>query len=226
MSDLPAQPLRYLLRLALLLAGLLAIITYYFLAGDEAAQRAAQEGGLIDLSSALGYFICAGLMAIVGGRHVIKHHYPLILSLLLLGMRELDFDKRFSTYGVFKSQTLRSADVSWLEKGLSLAIILAVLWLLVVLIKRYTRPLWSSVWRFEAVSLITGFGCGMLVLARLLDGIARKLSRLNIAFSEHQEILTTITEEVLELGVPLCFILAFFAYYRVYHPGAQQKQMQ
>lgn len=220
MPDVPAQPIRYLVRLALLLAALVAIIIYYIGAGDEAAQAAAQEGGLIDFSSALGYFVCAALMAIVGGRHVLKHHYPLILALTLLGMRELDLDKRLSTFGIFKSQTFRSADVSWLEKGISLAVIIGVLWLLITMIRRYTKPLWFSVWRFEAVSLITGFGCGMLVLARLLDGIARKLATLNITFSEHQEVLTTITEEVLELGVPLCFILAFFAYYRVYHPAS------
>lgn len=218
MSNINPRPLRYFIQLILLLVAMAAIIVYYLYAGDETAQSAAHEGGPIDLSSALGYFLCAALMLWKGGNHVREHHWPLIVGVTLLGLRELDMDKRYSTFGLFKSQTFRSPDVSWLEKGVSVLIVLAVAWLLVLTTKRYIKPLLLGALRFEAVAIIAGVSCGMLFIARLLDGIARKLAVWNISFSEHQEILTTIAEEVLELGAPLGFILAFFAYYRIYHP--------
>lgn len=213
---LPLRPVRYISLLALILAAQVLIIWHYVNGPEELAIAAAQEGSLIDLSSAVGYFLGAGLMILLGGLHVIRHHWPLILALALLGMRELDMDKAFSTYGLFKSATLRAADVSLLEKGITLVIIFTIAALAIALLRRYIKSLITSFFRLEAVAFITCFAGGMLVLARTLDGIGRKAASFDIILSEHGEVLTTITEEVLELGVPYTFILAFFAYRNIY----------
>ncbi|MDO3387398.1 hypothetical protein QWI17_16270 [Gilvimarinus sp. SDUM040013] len=215
-SIIPLRPLRYISLLAAILLAQLLIISYYVSGPDEIAQAAAQEGNLIDWSSALGYFIGVATMLIFGGYHVIRYHWPLMLSLALLGMRELDLDKKFSTYGLFKSATLKASDVSLLEKGITIVIIAAIASLTILLIKRYWRTLISSFFHLEAVSFITCFAGGMLVLARTLDGISRKAADFGVVVTQHNEILTTIAEEVLELGAPYTFILAFFAYRRIY----------
>lgn len=225
-AQLPLRPLRYISVLALIMTLQVLIIGHYVSGPDHTTQAAAQEGSLIDLSSALGYFIGAGLMLVLGGFHVIRHHWPLIVSLCLLGMRELDLDKAFSTYGLFKSATLKASDVSLLEKSITLAIIIAITSLAILLIKRYWKTLMSSFFRLEAVSFITCFAGGMLVLARALDGISRKAAEFGIIVSEHNEILTTIAEEVLELGAPYTFILAFFAYRRIYQPSNNHRDSQ
>lgn len=206
----PLRPVRYISLLALILAAQAWIVWHYVNGPEELAIAAAQEGSLIDLSSALGYFIGAGLMILLGGLHVIRHHWPLILALALLGMRELDMDKAFSTYGLFKSATFRAADVSLLEKAITLVIIVAVIALAAALLKRYLRTLMASFFRLEAVAFISCFACGMLVLARTLDGIGRKAASFGFVLSEHSEVLTTIAEEVLELGVPYTFYSGFF----------------
>ncbi|MDO3381024.1 hypothetical protein [Gilvimarinus algae] len=215
-NALPLRPLRYLLLLAMVIIAIAVTVYYYISAGDVAAMQAAREGGPIDFASAMGYFVCAALMVCLGGSHVVRHHWPLIITVTLLGLREMDFDKRFSTYGLFKSATLRAPDVSILEKGITLLVILAVVALFITLIRRYARTLLGSVLRLEAVSLITGFAGAMLIIARALDGAARKLADFGIHLPHHSEVLTTITEEVIELGVPVTLMLAFLAYRRVY----------
>jgi hypothetical protein len=210
------RPLRYFWLQSLLLLSLGAIIAYYLQIDDAITRHAAREGGLIDLTSALGYLICAGLMLVLGGRHVIKHHYPLIISVTLLGLRELDFDKRYSTLGLFKSATFRSPDVSLLEKAITLAIVLLVIWLFITLISKYLKPLLARAVEFNMVALSVACAGGLLVVARTLDGIARKLGDIGISVRMHTEVHTTIIEEVFELGAPYSLTIALFCYLHVY----------
>ncbi|WP_049723500.1 hypothetical protein [Gilvimarinus polysaccharolyticus] len=217
MTTVPAfYPQRYFWLQSLLLLSLLAIIAYYWQVDDVITEHAAREGGLIDLTSALGYFLCSGLMVVLGGKYMVKHHYPLIISVVLLGLRELDFDKRYSSLGLFKSATFRSQDVSILEKVVTLGIILMVIWLVIILITKYLRPLLARALEFNMLALSIACAGGLLVVARTLDGIARKLATFDINISLHTGIHTTIIEEVFELGAPYSLIIALFCYLHVY----------
>lgn len=213
------HPLRYFWLQSLLLLSLFTAITYYLLIDDIITMHAAREGGPIDLTSALGYLICAALMIILGGKHLITRHYPLIISVTLLGLRELDFDKRYSTLGLFKSATFRSPEVSLLEKSITLVIVLMIIWLAVILIARYLRPLLVHAMKFNMVALSIACAGGFLVVARTLDGIARKLGDIGVSVSMHTEVHTTIIEEIFELGAPYSLIIALLCYLYVYRPA-------
>ncbi|WP_157471752.1 hypothetical protein [Gilvimarinus agarilyticus] len=221
MKTVPAfRPLRFFWLQSLLLLGLLAIIAYYLQLDDSQTQAAAQEGSLIDRTSALGYLICAGLMLVLGGRDLLKHHYPLMIGVTLLGLRELDFDKRYSTLGLFKSATFRSPDVSLLEKGITLVVVLLVVWLAIALIVKYLRPLLTRAVQFNMVAISICCAGGLLVVARTLDGIARKLGEFGVNVTAHTEVHTTIIEEVFELGAPYSLIIALFCYLQIYRRDA------
>lgn len=220
MKTIPAFcPLRFFWLQSLLLLALITIIGYYLPLDDELTRQAAQEGSLIDRTSAVGYLVCAGLMLLLGGTHVLKNHYPLIIAVTLLGLRELDFDKRYSTLGLFKSATFRSPDVSLLEKGVTLVVVLLVVWLAITLIVKYLRPLLTRAVQFNMVAISICCAGGLLVVARTLDGIARKLGEFGIDVSAHTEVHTTIIEEVFELGAPYSLIIALFCYLQIYRHG-------
>jgi len=74
------------------------------------------EGGVVESLSALGYFVCAALMLLMGGWHYVKKYHYVFMLVMLFGMRELDFDKRFTTMGIFKSKFYASSDVPMIEK--------------------------------------------------------------------------------------------------------------
>lgn len=63
-----------------------------------------------------------------------------------------------------------------------------------------------------------------MVVARTLDGAARKLGGLGINISQHTAAHTTIIEEVFELGAPYSLLIAFFAYLHLYRSKSQALQ--
>src|SRR5690554_5329355 len=218
MSPVPAfRPYTFFWLQSFLLLALFSIIAYYLMADQSIAKHATREGGLIDFSSAISYLVCAGLMIVLGGRQFIQRHYALIISVLVLGLRELDFDKRYSTLGLFKTATFRSDEVSLLEKAITLVFVLMVIWLAITLIVKYLVPLIRQALRFNMVALSIACAGGLLVAARTLDGIGRKLASFGVDISSHTEVHTTVIEEVFELGAPLSLLIALFCYLRVYH---------
>lgn len=220
MSSVPAfRPYTFFWLQSFLLLALFSIIAYYLMVDQSIAKHATREGGLIDFSSAISYLVCAGLMIVLGGRQFIQRHYALIISVLVLGLRELDFDKRFSTLGLFKTATFRSAEVSLLEKSITLVIVLMVIWLAVTLIVNYLLPLIKQTFKLNMVALSIGCAGGLLVAARVLDGIGRKLASVGIDIGPHTEIHTTVIEEVFELGAPLSLIVALLCYVWLYRPS-------
>ena len=63
-----------------------------------------EEGGVIETLSVFGYFLCVLLMLLKGKWPYIKKYNYFLILVILLGFRELDFHKRFTTMGIFKSK--------------------------------------------------------------------------------------------------------------------------
>lgn len=167
------------------------------------------EGGPVETASAAGYFLCAGLILVRCDREFLRRRaaYPVIV--ILLGLRELDFDKRFTTAGLFKISFYLGSDVSWAEKSLGGLVILIVgllvAWIVLVDLKPYLARFRST----SAVSIGVAAVLGTLAIAKTLDGLPRKL--LSLGLSVESQVLTHLhsAEEILELAVPILLTLTF-----------------
>lgn len=121
---------------------------------DDATRTALlSEDGPVEIVSAVLYFVCCGYALIRGGGAFLKKYPYFIMIPLLFGMRELDFDKRFTTIGVLKSKFYVSPLEPWHTKLIVITLGLVVIYMLVQMLKTIC---WSSGQRcVQAVRLAT-----------------------------------------------------------------------
>jgi hypothetical protein len=91
-----------------LLAGAIAAVFISELVSPATQRTMMQEGGWIETASWLSYFVAAAFVLIRMTRWPVRWNMAVVT--LLPGVRELDFDRRFTTMDIFKSRLYFSAD--------------------------------------------------------------------------------------------------------------------
>ncbi|MBM4152141.1 MAG: hypothetical protein FJ220_01285 [Kiritimatiellaceae bacterium] len=167
-----------------------------------------EENGIVEVLSAAGYFFAFVLML----AHVIGRKIPAGWSLcaltLCFGLRELDFDKRFTTMGIFKSRFYSSSEVMLGEKLIGVLVVLLLLTCLYYVVKTFVRPWLQNLKARNPVAISIFLAFAMMAIAKSLDGLPRKLKPFGIKFDHHDKMMFEAWEESLELMVPLFMITA------------------
>ena len=135
------------------------------------------------------------------------------LLLLLMALRELDFDKRFTEVGLLKLQYyLRPAPITDKLVGIVLLLVIAVA---VWRVLRYNLGPWlRGLAARRADAWLVFVACGCVFIAKTIDGMDRKLAGFGVVFSQKVLIRAGRIEEVLELVFVLlvCLAIALFAH--------------
>ena len=200
------DPLHPAFTLAVMLAA-----TLMFLGVDLALHESVavifKEGHTIELMSAVFLAFAAGLWWVTGaddmrGR---QWHIPAILTLMTL--RELDFDKRFTSEGVLQLRLYSGPSPLW-EKLLGLAVIALILicgWRLLTI----TMPRWWAGLRAGLpTSWLAGLAALLVVVAKSLDGLDRKLADFGVILVPEYGTLAGRVEELLELAAFMMLVQA------------------
>lgn len=172
-----------------------------------------KEGHSIEVMSALLLFGAAILWFWLGGSAEDGRNWHIPVIVLLMGMRELDFDKRFTSEGVLQLRLYTGDSPMW-EKLVGAMVVGLILWcgirLAVINLPRWFRGLY----RLSPVSWLVGSAGLLLVVAKSLDGIDRKLAPFGIVFTRDFVTVSGRVEEVLELAMALLLVqaVAFFAW--------------
>ena len=195
---------------------LIFLVALAELAGPESKAAVFDEGGLVENLSAAGYFIGFILLCAL----MIVRRYPTAWSMavvvLSFGFRELDFDKRFTTMGIFKSRFLTSNEVPADERIIGILVILSLLVCAVFLLKDHLKPFLKGLREREPCALSVLFAGAALVLSKSIDGIARKLEPFGVEISESLQDFFGVLEESLETAAPCLLILAIVgAFFRL-----------
>ncbi|MDF7806913.1 hypothetical protein P4E94_05640 [Pontiellaceae bacterium B12219] len=164
------------------------------------------EGGWVETASWVSYFVAAFFVALQVRRWPVR--WSMLVLTLVLGMRELDFDKRFTTMGIFKSRFYSSSDVPIPEKIIALIISACIVAALFFLIKNHLKPFIERLKRFEGPSLCFLFSGGLLVFAKSIDGLSRKLEPFGIVPSDATNRIAGSVEESFELAAALLIVAA------------------
>ena len=172
---------------------------------------------MVETVSALSYFFCAAFMLFIGGwAYVKKYHYCFML-VLIFGMREMDFDKRFTTMGMLKSKFYVSPDVSLIEKAIGLIVISVILYIAFRLIKSHSRTFIGSVLKLSPAHIAIFLAVAFAFISKTLDGITRKLGDIGITVNQNLTIHFEALEEIIELGIPVMLTLAVYFFLRKAH---------
>lgn len=154
----------------------IAIVACGFLFNVQDKPFWIKEGGVVETLSALGYFVTVATMLLLGGFQFIKRYYYIVLLILIFGMRELDFDKRFTTMGIFKSRFYLSDAVPLYEKVIGLLVIAVLAWITFQLFRHHFRGLFSNLFKspVNVGVLLTGM---LLIFSKTIDGTGSKARR-------------------------------------------------
>ncbi len=171
------------------------------------------EGGVIESLSAIGYLACL-LLAMFAGKwtYIRRYNYFLIL-IASFGLRELDFDKRFTTMGLLKTDFYLSSNVPLIEKLIGLVVVAILAYSVVCIIRNHSKGFASKVMKLSPVHIGVLITIMLLVLTKSIDGIRKKLAIIGISLSKDSYKIFMVIEEVLELGIPLMILAVYIIYF-------------
>lgn len=193
---------------------LILLVFYAFFLDENSRNDFLSEGGGIESVTALGYFLCAIFIAYKGRLAYLKSHHYFILIVLFFMLRELDFDKKFTTMSILKSAFFVSNEVPGIEKLVGAMVILLLLYTVVSIIYRHTNAFLSGLKNRSVISIGALIVLALLVICKSLDGLARRLGRFGVELGNQTSMYATTVEEILELGIPIVIFLTFSAYFK------------
>lgn len=132
-------------------------------------------------------------------------HVAVLMALLM--MRELDFDKRFTEKGVLQLR-LYSGEYPLLHKLIGICVLILIVVTLYRLVRFGAGPFLRGLRDRAAWAWWLAGAIVLVVIAKSLDGLARKLEPFGIAVSAETDWWASFIEEGLEWIFPMMIILA------------------
>jgi len=195
--------------------GLLLILLLFTLQLDEARRSSiVDEGGWVESMSVLGHLLCAALIIYKGKFHYLRRFHYFFLLIIFFLLRELDFDKRFTTMGIFKIKLYLSEAVPFIEKLLGAMVVVLLLYVVSMILWRHLGQFRLGLKHRSPVSVGALIAVVLMFVSKFLDGIGRKLRGFDIAISDTMGATFEATEEILELGLSMVVFKSFLAYFR------------
>lgn len=202
-----------IIMLSTIVIAMIVLFLYSFSFTEQEWNLWFAEDGPIENISAAGYFVCAALILCCGNINYFKKHYCFIATVLLFGMRELDFHSRFTTMGILKTKFFVSNLVPLHEKFIGLLVIAFLVFLVVIMIKNYRKDFLTKLLSLSPVHIGATLAFILLAMSKTFDGFARKLHIFNIEVTPILDLRITTIEETVEVGVPLVLLATFYIYF-------------
>jgi hypothetical protein len=166
-----------------------------------------QEGHSIEAAAAVLLFAAAVLWLVTRWGRAGLSDWPIPVALVLMGMRELDFDKSFTTKGILHMR-LYTGSAPVLEKLVGLVVICVILALLYQLVRVFLRPWLANLRAGRAPAWVVAVALVLMVGAKSVDGLGRKLGGFGIEVSDQLLSRVGRIEEILELVFALLLVQA------------------
>ncbi|WP_424969141.1 hypothetical protein [Dinoroseobacter sp. S76] len=167
-------------------------------------------GAFVAMGCALIGFIALAPRVVFGpGWHV-----AVLMALLM--MRELDFDKRFTEKGVLQLR-LYSGDYPFLHKVVGICVLVLILVTLYRFVRHGAGPFLRGLRGGVAWAWWLAGSMVLVVIAKSLDGLARKLEPFGIAVSPETDWWASFIEEGLEWIFPMMVIMAVCSWAQQHH---------
>lgn len=183
----------------------LVLLALGWVGADDPAQFF-QEDGPVEMLSVLLLLQGSACWFAVHGRAG-WHDWQIPAILLLFAMREMDFDKRFTDSGLLKLRTY-TGEAPLQLKLLGAAVILLTALVVWRTLRRNGPGWWRGLRQGSFQSHAVLLSLLLVVFAKALDGLGRKLLDLGIAISDDLNTRAGRIEELLELAAWWLLVLA------------------
>lgn len=193
----PERSLRPAHTLSLLLGITLVALGADLLMQDDVSQ-VFKEGHSVEAMSVV-ILLAAAAFRVVGDRGHARSGWHVPVILVLMALRELDFDKRFTSEGVLQLRLYSGPAPLW-EKAVGLAVIVLVLVCIVRLAWLNLPGWWRGLQQGAASAWLATGAVLVIVIAKSMDGIDRKLAPLGVTLASETITVAGRLEEMLELA--------------------------
>ncbi len=173
-----------------------------------------RESGQIEELSPICYALCMVLIVALGGaKFAFTRALSLMVVLLAMMLRELDFHTRFTVMSITKTRFFLSGDVPLQQKVLAF-LALALIGLAVLhVIFAHGRAFVARLRRFDPVGVAAALSIAMILLSEGLDGAYNTLAKIGLPITIAQGEFLEKVEETAEMGIPIFAALAILAYF-------------
>jgi MFS family permease len=171
-------------------------------------QVLARENGLIEFFSAVGYFIGTVIAVFIAVRLRWPTGFSVSLIMLLFGLRELDFNAKFTTMGISKIKFYLSPEVGVIEKSIVVFLVILLFTFLYKFLKKHTKDFIKSFKQGVSHTVTAAAGIICLPLSKFLDGGFQWLDEIGQGYR------LVFFEESIELAIPYFFIFAMLQFYK------------
>lgn len=138
-------------------------------------------------------------------------NYLSALILLVLLFRELDYDKAFTTMGIFITSFNKPASVPPGGKLGALIAIALIAVIVIALLKQYLRSFLSAVRQLRKAKLGVAMVIALGIFSKvILDGLPRKLVKMGFSPGDFMPKKHGVLKETLELGIPVSLLVSFY----------------
>lgn len=195
-------------------AGLCLVLIAVFVAGDLAffseGRSFKREGGGLESVSAVLYAVAVFVFFVRAPRGVWARLFHVPMLMALFAMRELDFDKAFTEAGIL-SLRLYSGDAALSTKLIAGAVAVFSVYVVFRMVRVGLPAGWAALKRAEIWPWFAMLAGVLVVVTKTIDGLGRKLMDVGIRISKDVDATASLIEEVGEVFIPVCAILAIVA---------------
>jgi hypothetical protein len=171
-----------------------------------------REDAFFEIGSIAGYWIAALACLILAARgRGVRFHAGTTLLLFLLGARELDWHKKFTTASILKLNYYFKLQVPAAERLIALVIVIGILAFSFYYIARYLPPLIRRLRSGDAAAISVCCAVVILIFSKIMDRLVNILKDdYSLSIPIWLEKLQLSLEEPLELLIPVLVILALY----------------
>ena len=192
----PERPIRPAHTLSLMLGITLAGLGIDLLMHD-AVSEIFREGHSVEAISAV--ILVAAAFWAFRNRGLARREWHIPVILILMALRELDLDKRFTSEGVLQLRLYTGSAPLW-EKAAGLAVVMLILVCITRLAWLNLPRLWRGLQQGARSAWLATGAALLIVIAKSMDGLDRKLAPLGVTLTTEMSTMAGRLEEMLELA--------------------------
>lgn len=194
----------------LLLIALVLLNFYLFSLTPKEVKHLISEHELIEKFSAIGYFMVSAVSFALAIQGIFKAGYSSGIITMILGLRELDFQAKFTTIKISKTSFYVSPEVPILEKLIVCVIVGFILFTIFKFVKEYFSVFVKDLLSRSQYAIFIFTALILLPSSKLFDRYKAIFKMMNWEITPVVKYQIKGLEESFELAVPYFLLLAVF----------------
>jgi hypothetical protein len=174
-----------------------------------------KESGVIENAQFLCYTACAIISWVYAKKKIWNSGLSGGIIFMVFALRELDIQRRYTIMSVTKTKFFISSEVTFTAKLISVAVLISIFIIFFLFVKKNIIKLFNNLRVGEKWAFSTCMGIVLLAVSVALDGAQRYLKGFNIMPSKFELFVIESSEEIVELAIPILFLMALFQWRKV-----------